>query len=273
MARICEIREIPLEDLEIGKGQVRLRDVGKEIDELADSIAAVGLIEPIVVCPSESPVKYEIITGQRRYLAHQELKKPSILAAVLDERVDEITAKVISVTENLVRRDLSSRDLIDVCTELYRKYGSVKAVAKETGLPEPKVSLYVKFEQLVPALKKMVTEGEVRLPTALRAQKAASVSGEVISEEAVELAKEMSGMSGAQQKKIVQDRASNPDQAVDEVIEHAKKGGKVTQIVVTLTSNVHTSLASYAEFEDTSTDDAARLLIESGLSTKGFLEE
>jgi hypothetical protein len=38
MARIKEVKEIPLSDLEIGLGQVRLRDVGKDIDELADSI-------------------------------------------------------------------------------------------------------------------------------------------------------------------------------------------------------------------------------------------
>jgi ParB family transcriptional regulator, chromosome partitioning protein len=54
MARIKEVKEIPLADLEIGKAQVRLRDVGKEIDELADSIRRVGLLEPIVVC-KETP--------------------------------------------------------------------------------------------------------------------------------------------------------------------------------------------------------------------------
>src|SRR6266545_552956 len=148
MARIKEVRELRLDELEIGRGQVRLRDVGKDIQELADSIAKVGQLEPIVVCPSATPGRYEIITGQRRFLAHQELRRSTITAAILDERVDETMAKVLSVTENLVRRDLNSRDLIDACTALYKKYGSIKAVADETGLPYSKVSQYVKYDQL-----------------------------------------------------------------------------------------------------------------------------
>jgi ParB family chromosome partitioning protein len=106
MARFKAITEIDMAQIDIGKGQVRLRDVGKDIDELAESIAKVGLLEPIIVSETGSG-KYEIITGQRRFLAHKALGRKQILAAVLDERVDETTAKVLSVTENLVRRDLN----------------------------------------------------------------------------------------------------------------------------------------------------------------------
>lgn len=247
MAKIKEVKDIPLDDLEIGKGQVRLRDVGKDIDELADSIRAVGLLEPIVVCESDTPGKYEIITGQRRFLAHKELKKPKIMAAILDQRVDEPTAKILSVTENLVRRDLNSRDLIDVCTYLYKRYGSIKDVVAETGLPYDKVSKYVKFDQLIPELKSMVEKGEVSVQTALRAQSAASVAGDPNPEEAVEFAREMTPMTGAQQDKIVSTRKQDPSIAADQVIEDAKTGGKVTQILVTLTSTVHGSLREYAK--------------------------
>src|SRR5438132_9477232 len=118
MAKIKGLKEIPLEDLVIGKGQVRVRDVGKEIDELADSISKVGLLEPIVVCPAEKPGKFQILTGQRRFLAHQQLRKKTIMAVILDEPVDEMSAKALSLTENLIRRDLNSRDLIDACTAL-----------------------------------------------------------------------------------------------------------------------------------------------------------
>lgn len=272
MARIKEVREIPLDNLDIGKGQVRLRHVGKDIDELADSIRAVGLLEPIVVCESETPGKYEIITGQRRFLAHKELQKKTILAAILDERVDQTAAKILSVTENLVRRDLDSKDLIDACTFLYKRYGSIKAVVEETGLPHGKVSQYVKYDQLIPELKELVDKGDINVQTALRAQKAASVSGEANAEEAVEFAKEMAPMSGAQQSKIVKSREDNPAISSDEVLEDAKKGGKITQIMVTLTSHVHGSLREYASSEDTSMDDAARMLIQDGLSEKGYLE-
>lgn len=273
MARIREVREISLGDLEVGKGQVRLRDTGKDIDELVESIRKVGLLEPIVVCPAEKDGKFEVLTGQRRLLAHQRLNAPTIMAAVLDEKVDETTAKVISVTENLVRLDLSSRDLIDACTLLFRKYGSISAVAEETGLPYSKVSQYVKYDQLLPELRQLVDQGQVKMQVALRAQKAASVEGDPDAAEAVKLAREMAGMSGAQQQKIVKEREENPDAPVDDVIEDAKSGGKITQIVVTLGAQAHRSLRSYAGEAGTDLDDAARALIEEGLSTKGYMQE
>lgn len=273
MATVKEVRPLQLKDLLIGKGQVRLRDVKKDVTELADSIRKVGLLEPIVVCPTDKPGKYEIITGQRRFLAHQELKKETILAAILDEKVDETTAKVISISENLVRRDLNRKDLIDACTALYRRYGSVQSVIDETGLPRTKVAEYVKYDRLSPKLKKLVDSGDVDLKAALRAQDAASVSGEIDQEEAVKLAKEMSTMSGVQQSKLVKQIAEEPGASVEELIEAAKTGDKITQVVVTLAGAAHKALSSYAKEEGTSLDDAARTLIEESLSGKGLLEE
>jgi ParB family chromosome partitioning protein len=71
MTRVQEVRDIKLSDLVIGKAQVRVRSVSKEIDELAESIRVHGLLEPIVVAPTDKEGIYEILTGQRRFLAHQ----------------------------------------------------------------------------------------------------------------------------------------------------------------------------------------------------------
>src|SRR5438552_3518111 len=152
-AKIVEVKELPMSDLVIGKGQVRLSDVGKGIDELAASIDKIGQLEPIVVAPSSEKGKFEILTGQRRFLACKQLKKDKILACILEERVDEIEAKVISLTENLLRLDINRKDLIDACTMLYRKYGSIKDVASETGLPYNEVRLYVRYDRLKPELR------------------------------------------------------------------------------------------------------------------------
>ena len=268
-----EVRSVPLKDLEIGLGQVRKADVGKDINELAESIRKVGLLEPIVVAPADTPGKYEILTGQRRFLAHQELGAEDILAVVFDERVDETTAKVISVTENLVRRELNRRDLIDACTALYKRYGSMKDVAEATGLPYNKVREYVKYDRLIPELKGLVDEGGVDLKVALRAQTAAEVEGAADPQDAVTLAKEMSGMSGAQQKKVTEERQQAPDTSVEEIIEQAKTGSKITQMVVTLSETVRSSLQQYAQAEGTTQDDAAGSLLEESLMSKGFLED
>lgn len=267
-----EIKEIPLTDLVIGIAQVRMRDVGKDIDELAASIESLGLLEPIVVCAAETEGKYEIILGQRRFLAHQRLKKPTILAAVLPDRVDETTAKVYSLTENLMRRDLNRKDLIDVCTSLYRKYDNMATVAEETGLPYRHVREYVKYDRLRPELRQLVDEG-VDIKTALRAQDAASVAGAYDAEEAIRLAKEMSTMTNVVQKKVVQDREADPTKPVDDIIENAKAGGRIIQILVQLGAQAHVSLQHFAKDEDVNLDDAAADLITEGLSSKGYLDE
>jgi ParB family chromosome partitioning protein len=273
MPRSTTFHLISLRDIVVAKASGRVRAVKNVIRELADSIRKIGLLEPIVVCPAEKAGKYEIITGQRRFLAHQELKKQTILAAILDEKVDETTAKVLSISENLVRRDLNRTDLIDACTSLYKKYGSIQAVCDETGLPRHKVTDYVKYDRLSGKLRTLVDKGEVNLKAALRAQEAAELSGDIKGEEAVKLAKEMSQMSGAQQSKLVKQIEEEPKASVDKLIEAAKSGERITQVVVTLTSATHQSLSKYAKDEGTTMDDAARTLIEEGLSLKGMLEE
>ena len=197
-----------------------------------------------------------ILTGLRRFLAHKQLRLRTIQAVAPADKIDESAVKAISVTENLVRRDVSQKELIDACTSLYKKYGTVRAVVQQTGLPARDVSHYVKYDRLIPALKKLVDDGEADIKVAVRAQDAAAAGGEdANADDAVKLAKELSSMTGVQQKKLVKEREDNPHAPVDEVIETAKTGAKVTQIVVTLTADTHKSLQNYAQNEG---DDAGR---------------
>ena len=222
------------------------------------------------VTASSKPGKYELLTGQRRFLAHKRLNKATIAAIVRTDSIDEHRAKGISVTENVMRLDLTRKELVDACTSLYKKYLSVKDVCEATGLPRATVALYVKYDRLVPQLRKLVDDGSVKIKTALRAQDAASVTGATNEEEAVIFAKSMETMSGVQQTKIVKDRASEPDAPADDVIEKAKAGTKVTQVVVTLSATAHSSLQSFAREENQNQDEAAATLIEESLQQKGF---
>ena len=274
MAKIRETREIALTDLVFGKGQVRLTQPGKEIDELVDSIRVQGLLEPIVVCETDTSGQFEIITGQRRFYAHQTLGKDTIRATILDGPVTIEEAKAMSLTENLVRTDLNSTDLITVCTDLYRTYGSFKTVAEQTGLSADKVSKYVKYERLHPTLKALVDNDKVDIQTALRAQEAASVGvDDVNSEDAKKFALEMSSMSGVQAKKMIETRKADPSMSADEVIEDAKAGGQIFQTTVTLTSTVNSALERYAGSQGLTKDDAAGTLIRDGLYVNDFLED
>ena len=274
MATIRETRDIALADLVLGKGQVRLTNPGKEIDELADSIRVQGLLEPIIVCETDTPGQFEIITGQRRFMAHQELGKETIRATVINGPITIEEAKAISLSENLVRTDLNSTDLISVCTDLYRTYGSFKTVAEQTGLSPNKVRQYVKYDRLDSTLQGLVDTGKVDIPTALRAQEAASVGvDDVNSDDAQKFALEMSSMSGAQRKKMVETRRADPSMSADEVIEDAKAGGQIFQTLVTLTSTVNSALEQYARSQGLTKDEAAGTLIRDGLYVNDFLGE
>lgn len=274
MTKIVEYRDISLDDLVIGKGQVRTQDPGKEIEDLARSIEVQGLLQPIVVCPARERNKWEILTGQRRFLAHKHLRRDVIAAAILDERVDEGQAKAISITENLIRRQLSGKELKDGILYLYNLYGSVKDVAETAGLPRNKVRDYVKYPRLLSELKRMVDDGEVDINAAVKAQDASNdENGDPNPEVAITLAREMAPMSGVQRSKVVEERKENPERPVDEVIERAKAGSKVVQIVATVTQTTHEALRRFAREESSNQDEAAAVLIEEALVGRGLIEE
>lgn len=274
MAKIEEYRDIPLDDLVIGKGQVRTTGAGKELDDLMKSIEAQGLLQPIVVCAARDGEKWEILTGQRRFLAHKRLGRGTIAAAVLDERVDEGQAKAISITENLIRRKLTTKELKDGILYLYNLYGSIQDVVETTGLPRSKIQDCVKYPRLLPELKKLVDDGAVDVNAAVKAQDASNDDeGHPSPEIAVKLAREMTQMTGVQRKKVVEERKEHPDKPVDEVIEHAKTGARVVQIVATITQETHAALQKVAREEDSLQDAAAAMLIEEALINRGLLEE
>ena len=241
---------------------------------LADSIRVQGLLEPIIVCETDPPGKYEIITGQRRFMAHQELGKDTIRATILAGPISIEEAKAMSLTENMVRTALNSNDLISVCTDLYRTYGTFKAVAEKTGLSPAKVSRYVKYEQLHPTLKELVDEGRVKIPIAMRAQEAASIGvDDVNPEDARKFALEMATMTGPQAKKIIETRKADPSMSADDVIEDAKAGDQMFELRVRLTSTMNSAVERYARSESLTIDDAAGNLIRDGLYVNNFLED
>ena len=273
MAKIEDYREIPLDDLVIGLGQVRTDNPGTGVEDLAASIKAQGLLQPIVVCKATEPGKWQILTGQRRFLAYRMLNRETISAAVLDSHVGEAEAKTISITENLIRRKLSGKELKDGILYLYNIYGSVKDVVETTGLPYREVRDYVKYPRLVQRLKDVVDEGKVDVNAALRAQDSATDDyGEVNTEDALVLALEMASMSGPQRKKVAQDRKENPDKSVVEVIEDAKSGSKVIQVVATVTQDTHRAIQQVAREEGTNQGEATVILIEEALTGRGLME-
>ena len=240
---------------------------------MAQSIERQGLLQPIVVCEAQDPSKWEILTGQRRFLAHKLLRRETIAAAVLDKRVGEAEAKAISITENLIRRRLSGVELKNGLLYLYNIYGTVKDVVEATGLPMHQVRDYVKYPRLVKELKVLVDEGQVDVNAALRAQDACGDrEGNVDVEMAKKLAFEVSPMTDVQRRELGRFRRDHPDRSMEDVLEAARSGIDVIQIVVKISDETHSALRRLAREENTNQDEAAATLIQEGLVERGLLE-
>lgn len=269
---IGNMDEISLDLIDIGKIQVRT-DLSSGIDDLAESIRKQGLIQPIYVA-KKSNGHFEILAGQRRFLAHQKLKLKTIRAVVIDDAsLDDEMKVAISLTENLVRRDNSQKELIDACTKLFKKYGSMKMVAEETGLSQAVVSQFVKYDQLIPELKKKVENAQLDMKVALQAQKAATTEdGDVDVKAAEKFADELVPMSNQQRKVFVKAVESDPTATLEEKIEIGRKQPQLRQVIVTLEESLHKGLQKFAKDEGFNQDDAAASLIEDGLTRRGFVD-
>jgi ParB/RepB/Spo0J family partition protein len=102
-----------------------LRERAERVWLLARSIRAQGLKQPITVTttPSRSPqdpVHYEVEAGERRYLAHVLLGRPTIRALVRTSTGDDIDALQHRLVENLVREDLTLAEELAALEELIR---------------------------------------------------------------------------------------------------------------------------------------------------------
>src|SRR5579875_207622 len=97
------------------------------LDELAESIDQVGLLQPLVV--RRLGDKYEVIAGHRRLLATRKLGWPKVRCVVVDDESDD-EALAARLHENVVRRDISPVEEAAFYAELFEKLLDIDKVAK-----------------------------------------------------------------------------------------------------------------------------------------------
>ena len=271
--KIDGLKILKLDQLVLGDSQARKKGVEKNIGDLMASIEAVGLIQPIVVAPKEDSDLFEVIAGQRRLLAHTRLGKETIMAVAFDQPVGELEAMLISLSENAVRQEMENSDYIDACGYLYDRYGTMTAVADETGIPYRLVSKYVKIDRLSEPVKDAVRAKDITMDAAIRGTQAAEAmaGGEGLADpqEVLAFARHMSSVSGVQQKKIVEVATAEPDKGFNEVLDAAEQNREI-QVIAALSTSVHSSLQEYADDAETLQERAAAMLIESGLDSAGY---
>lgn len=112
------------------EGRIRMEIDQVELLVLADSIDALGQLQPILVRPVGE--RYEIVYGHRRFLAHQRLGKTRILTTIRE--LDDIEVALMRATENIARLDISPLEEAAVYHELRGKCGlTLEQIAKKMG--------------------------------------------------------------------------------------------------------------------------------------------
>jgi ParB/RepB/Spo0J family partition protein len=135
----------------------------KQIEALAESIKAHGLLQPLVV-RRRADGGFELIAGHRRHAALQLLGWDA--APVIVRDVDDEQAYVLALVENLQREDLSPREEADALADLLRtRHWTTRQIAEAIGRSAAYVSKRLRvFED--PVLRPAVLEGRLLLAVA-----------------------------------------------------------------------------------------------------------
>ncbi len=155
------VTHLPVEHVERGRYQPR-RDFDVDtLRELADSIAAQGVIQPIVV-RTVGAQRYEIIAGERRWRACQLAGLSTIPVIVRD--VDEQTALAIALIENIQRDDLNPLEEAGALHRLLGEFGLThQQVAEAVGKSRTTVTNLLRLLELNDDVKAYLDQGRIEM--------------------------------------------------------------------------------------------------------------
>jgi ParB family chromosome partitioning protein len=162
-----ELAHIPVDLLQRGRYQPRLDMRPESLQELADSIRAQGVVQPIVVRPvaAQRPgeeQRYEIIAGERRWRAAQ-MAGLHHIAAVIRNVPDE-AAVAMSLIENIQRENLNPLEEARALDRLIREFEMTHQTAADAvGRSRAAVSNLLRLLELADEVKSLVEQRQLEM--------------------------------------------------------------------------------------------------------------
>jgi ParB family chromosome partitioning protein len=151
--------EIPLDQIERNPFQTRTRFDEAQLTELTQSIAASGVVQPIVVRPL-SEGRYQLITGERRWLASRKAGKATI-PAIVRQASDEQTLEM-TIVENLQRADLNPMEQARAYQRLSQDFKMTQEqMATRTGKERASVANFLRLLRLPEPIQHKVESGDL----------------------------------------------------------------------------------------------------------------
>ena len=153
------VRQIPVELIDRNPYQTRSHVDEVALAELADSIKASGVVQPITVRP-EADGRFQLIAGERRWLASQRAGKttvPAIVRQVSNEQAMEMT-----IIENLQREDLNPLEQARAFARLGREFGlTQEQIAQRTGKDRSSIANFLRLFKLPNDVQGMIEQGQL----------------------------------------------------------------------------------------------------------------
>ena len=148
---------LAISDIDKNPFQTRYVEDDDALEELAESIKAQGVVQPIVVRPAEEEGRYVLILGERRLHASKKAGKTHIPALV--RRVSEQQAAEMTIIENLQREDLSPLEQAEAFRVLSNKFSMTQQqIAERVGLSRTSITNYMRLLKLPREVMQMLAE-------------------------------------------------------------------------------------------------------------------
>ena len=162
-----ELARIPVDLLQRGRYQPRLDMRPESLQELADSIRAQGVVQPIVVRPlaaqrTGEPLRYEIIAGERRWRAAQMAGLHAVPALI--RNVPDEAAVAMSLIENIQRENLNPLEEARALDRLIREFDMTHQTAADAvGRSRAAVSNLLRLLELGEEVKTLVETRQIEM--------------------------------------------------------------------------------------------------------------
>jgi ParB family chromosome partitioning protein len=200
------------------------------LNDLADSIRQVGLLEPLVVRPVDDG--YEVVVGERRYRASQQAGLKTVPCVVRPYTDDEVLE--LNLVENIQREDLSAVEKGNCCKQLLEKYpkkfGSVQTLANRLGVSSATVKTWLGLTEAPKEIQRMVAPAQVERRGTPEGKIDYTTATTIVRripepERQVELSQKLAseGMSQKLARRVIEEAAKSPEKKIEEILTAIKE--------------------------------------------------
>ncbi len=217
--------EIPVDRIDRNPFQTRTAFDESKLDELALSIAEMGVLQPITVRALPNG-RYQLITGERRWRASQKAGKqtvPAMVRQVSDEQAMEMT-----IVENLQRADLNAMEQARAYQRLAAEFNMTQEqMATRTGKDRASVGNFLRLLKLPADVQGYVESGalsfgQARALLALDGHEAISAAARKVAALAMSVRQTETYVKGLLNPEIKSARAAKPEPTLDPNVREAQ---------------------------------------------------